>query len=832
MIITLFLTATTATELLCDTASKPVPWEHLGPAGYDDGEGSMISVASSGAAQAAVHVNGTSWLLATANGGIWKTDDVTASPEPTWKQALDDQPVTCTSVSSMSPAVGGIILAGCGAATSSEMGYTWDVANSGDWGGVMLSRDGGTTWAMTTFPANYYVSSLIVIDPSTFLVAARSNYYNKTAGGVWKSKDGGKTWVQVLTHPVFELRYKQPHVFAAVPWADDPLESLFIDSGEGFTPWAQGLTWGGRKPFYPTFALGEKVVFVGALTVDPKNLSNTSSSLYVRDLSELPTTRGTDAAPGGGAGGWKPVANAPKLDEDGMPKDRMALLVNPKDDNMLFVAGNAGALAWRVAWRTGVWTEAFGKDTKDNTSPHGDCRNYYWEPTTSSLILLNDGGAHMRTMPTKKGGSWHSLSGNTGAMEFISAAYEPTTKSWVAGAQDNCVQFSYNATPAKRAIGFIEGDGTVVAIDATVKPPRFYGATQFLGNFEDDDAPHSRRRRARRQMAVKDDDEEEVGDDDRVGFGYATYDPSASKLSLTGIPVLDWFTVSQFPFFDHPYGLNTSGTTKDDGLPVLVWARAGKSGPSGFYQVFAGDDKKSVAPILMQPTDGDVYVFVAGGKIKTKPDPSLLVALNNTHLMHRSSMSKYKMMAYPLPTPFAKPVEFAFSSPSSYILGPVSHDRTVSMAVHPDDALTVAVSGWTSIKDNNGKEAVHLSMNGGKTFVDVTGDLSTSTGVCSKRAKCGKWRPSALLLLPGVSGATVLLVGTVSGVYATAIKPGRDAAAPIQWSRLGGCKDLPLVLIGGLSYEPTSDTVVVATMGRGVYTLSKATELIGEALGL
>ena len=77
-------------------------------------------------------------------------------------------------------------------------------------------------------------------------------------------------------------------------------------------------------------------------------------------------------------------------------------LVNPKDDNMLFVAGNAGALAWRVAWRTGVWTEAFGKDTKDNTSPHGDCRNYYWEPTTSSVILLNDGSAHMRTMPTKR----------------------------------------------------------------------------------------------------------------------------------------------------------------------------------------------------------------------------------------------------------------------------------------------------------------------------------------------------------------------------------------------------------------------------------------------
>ena len=54
-----------------------------------------------------------------------------------------------------------------------------------------------------------------------------------------------------------------------------------------------------------------------------------------------------------------------------MPKDRMALLVNPSDDSTLFVAGNAGALAWRVAWKTGTWTEAHGKDTSDDSAPHG-----------------------------------------------------------------------------------------------------------------------------------------------------------------------------------------------------------------------------------------------------------------------------------------------------------------------------------------------------------------------------------------------------------------------------------------------------------------------------
>jgi hypothetical protein len=67
---------------------------------------------------------------------------------------------------------------------------------------------------------------------------------------------------------------------------------------------------------------------------------------------------------------------------------------NPKDDDMLFVAGNAEALAWRVAWKNGKWTVAAGIDAH-GTSPHGDCRNYYWEPTTGALILLNDGGAHV-----------------------------------------------------------------------------------------------------------------------------------------------------------------------------------------------------------------------------------------------------------------------------------------------------------------------------------------------------------------------------------------------------------------------------------------------------
>ena len=105
----------------------------------------------------------------------------------------------------------------------------------------------------------------------------------------------------------------------------------------------------------------------------------------------------------------------------------MALLVHPSDDSMLFVAGNAGALTWRVDWASGTWTETSGRDTADGSEPHSDCRNYFWEATTGSLMLLSDGGAFLRTEPAAAGGVWRSLNHNTGAMELISAHLDPTS---------------------------------------------------------------------------------------------------------------------------------------------------------------------------------------------------------------------------------------------------------------------------------------------------------------------------------------------------------------------------------------------------------------------
>ena len=274
-------------------------------------------------------------------------------------------------------------------------------------------------------------------------------------------------------------------------------------------------------------------------------------------------------------------------------------------------------------------------------------------------------------------------------------------------------------------------------------------------------------------------------------------------------------------------------------MPLVVWVRAGRGKPAGFYVVDPGQEggqqgrttgvTKRAPPRLDVATDGDVYLFVAGGVTSGRLDPSVLVGMNGTHLLTRSARTGGALLAFILPIFFSPPLIFAFSSPDTPILGPVSHKRTVSLAVHPMDSEIIAVSGWTSLTDHQGVEAVHLTRDAGATWRDITGDLANATGVCAHRDTCGKWRPSALLVLPVLATTPVVLVGTVSGVYATAIAP---LGAPVTWTRLGGCTELPLVLAAGLSYEPVSDTVVVATMGRGVYILPKASLLVRDALSI
>jgi hypothetical protein len=238
------------------------------------------------------------------------------------------------------------------------------------------------------------------------------------------------------------------------------------------------------------------------------------------------------------------------------------------------------------------------------------------------------------------------------------------------------------------------------------------------------------------------------------------------------------------------------------------------------YSVSTPDDFG--APTL-EAAVGGIQAMVAGGTTDHRSDASVLVALNGTHLHHRSAKRGGQLVAHELPVRYPPQIAFKYQPgpQGTYILGPCSHDRTVSLAVSPDDSEVVAVSGWPSLVDNRGEERVWLSTDAGATFADMTGNLRAASGTI------GRVRPSALLLVPLTGGhGTALLVGTVNGVLVSKV-----GGAPATWRRLGACAQLPLVLVAGLSYQPVSDTIVAATMGRGVYAMHGASRVLSELLG-
>ncbi len=340
--------------------------------------------------------------------------------------------------------VDGFVYAGCGVSTSSEQGPNWFVTNSPYWGGgVFCSSDGGTSWRLLPgFPEGYGVSDIVSFRSNAGLVllaSSRGSFFTGDGGGIWASLNGS-TLKQVFFEPVIDLlvvhtaiHTSHPAVYAALPLTSN---SVFV-STDLFVTWsaasASPLPWSfGNLPFYLSMDVtsgAQPYLVVVGLTVAADNVSSTFSDLFYADVALSSANLS-----------FKMVDNQPlSLDEDGMPKDRAAVMADPVHPDILYVAGNAGAVAWRVDIFRGRWDAMYGNDTADGSCPHCDCRSWAWEKHSNSALLTSDGGVFMRSSPRSAGsGAWHGVQGDMTVMEFYSAAWDSRLSRWIAGAQDNC----------------------------------------------------------------------------------------------------------------------------------------------------------------------------------------------------------------------------------------------------------------------------------------------------------------------------------------------------------------------------------------------------------
>jgi hypothetical protein len=362
------------------------PWEFAGPAGYVDQSGGGESGVWFSATNDVVQGNSGDWFLGTVNGGVWRTKDLYANDnKPDWEPVTDGQPVKCSTIAAL--AVGdygkGVIAAGCGGASSGMMQYDWNVINSGDWGGLMMSADNGDSWKMTSFPPNHYISSILLLNANLMLVSARSEASDANKGGIWASTDGGETWKQTLDRPVhfmttikatsFQEESDHGVIFASLAMAADTMV-MSVDGGTTWTAMNEGLVWPkDAKPKMSQLTVSlagpNPVLIMGAFALGPKSLTDITSHVFVAEITSVGTAK------------WREVSNQPfMLDPDHMAKDRLAVLADPALPHIMYIAGNAAGST--AACKDGC-TSVFRIDlTKDEWTllasadmmPHPDCR--------------------------------------------------------------------------------------------------------------------------------------------------------------------------------------------------------------------------------------------------------------------------------------------------------------------------------------------------------------------------------------------------------------------------------------------------------------------------
>lgn len=133
--------------------------------------------------------NGSTWYVATASSGVWKTTNAGT----TWTSVFDKEGASSIGCVTLDPKDPQVIWVGSGENNSQRS------VGLGD--GVYRSQDGGKTWENLGLKLSEHIAK-IVVDPrdsKVVFVAAQGPLWNAGGDrGLYKTVDGGKTWKRVL----------------------------------------------------------------------------------------------------------------------------------------------------------------------------------------------------------------------------------------------------------------------------------------------------------------------------------------------------------------------------------------------------------------------------------------------------------------------------------------------------------------------------------------------------------------------------------------------------------------------------------------------------------
>jgi len=474
-------------EMKKNSPYKDLKWQFVGPTNVG---GRCIDVA-------VVAPKGKNYTIyvASASGGLWKTDN----EGTTWEPVFDQAPSTTIGDVTVAPSDPNIVWigtgeanifrssqAGCGVYKSMDAGKTWQhmgltdtytiprivihpknpdvvyVAASGhEWTfnaerGVFKSTDGGKTWQKVLFVNNETGAIDLVMDPNdneTLYAATWQRIRNKwndprnkpqyTGSGIYKTTDGGKTWKQVnngLPAPQYrgrigiDIALSNPNVLYA--YVDNyevahEADSTRMDSYG--RPMARVIK---GATIYRSDDRGESWRQVSGLTDTMKTYMERHSATY----------------------GW--VFGQMRVD--------------PNDENTVYSMG----LSLNVS------TDG-GKTFQRLRGMHGDHHGLWIDPDNSNyLVNVNDGGAYVSY---DKGKTWRSFIDQIHSTQFFDIAYDMDTPFKVYGSVQDYGSYrgvidlskGRDKVPAVKFDSAPGGEGSSHAIDPTdpsiVYSAGFYG---------------------------------------------------------------------------------------------------------------------------------------------------------------------------------------------------------------------------------------------------------------------------------------------------------------------------------------------------------------------
>ena len=381
------------------------------------------------------------FYVATASGGLWKTDNAGTSFTPVFEREGSIS-LGAVAVSAKDP---NIVWVGTGEASS---------RNSVAWGdGVYRSTDGGKTWANVGLKESRQISK-ISIDPNnadTVYVGALGPLWGAGGDrGVFKTTDGGKTWVNVLkvddNTGVIDLAMDPSNskILYAAMWQRRRFAYNFISGGPGsglYKSTDSGKTWKKLAKGLPTTTIGR----IG-LSIFRKNTNVVIATIENKEAGGL--YRSTDK----GESWTKMSSTNPRPFYFSCPRQ------DPLDENRIYI------------FATGIQvSDDQGKTFKGmNARLHPDFHAVWINPSDNNQMLVgNDGGM---AQSYDRGVKWNQYQ-NLPIGQFYAIAFDYRKPFWVYGGLQDNGSWGYPTQSNSGGVKFTDafmtsgGDGFHVQVD-------------------------------------------------------------------------------------------------------------------------------------------------------------------------------------------------------------------------------------------------------------------------------------------------------------------------------------------------------------------------------